>query len=483
MLNFKVIIRTWGALLLIESVFILLSAMVSLFYNESDFYYFLLSAGICMAVGGSAYLLTKNASRNMGIREGYIIVALVWVVFSFFGLLPFWLSNAIPSFTDAFFETMSGFTTTGSSILNNIEEMSHGVLFWRSITQWLGGMGMVVLSLAVLPMLGGGGIQLFDAEVPGLSSDKLQPRITDTARQLWLLYVALTLLQTVLLAFGGMSVFDAICHSFTTMATGGYGTKQASVAYWNSPYIQYVISAFMFIAGVNFTLIYAVSRKRWAKIKGNDEFRFYLISVLLFTFVVTIGLLIRSNGINVEQSFRDALFQVISIMTTTGFATVDYMLWSPLLISVVFLLMFFGGSAGSTAGGIKIARVFLLIKNCTNEMRRLVHPNAVIPVRLNGRAVPQPMLYSVLAFVVLYLLIVGLSTIVMSSMGYDLQTSLGAVATSIGNIGPGLNELGPAFTFSDVPAFGKWFLSILMLVGRLELFTVIILFTPSFWKH
>ncbi|MFT3739975.1 MAG: potassium transporter TrkG [Breznakibacter sp.] len=481
MINIGLVVRLLGLLLVIEGIFMFLSTMVALFYGEYDFLAFLISSAICLLMGGGIAYFTRDVKKGMGKREGYLVVALVWVVFSFFGLLPFYISGAIPSFTDAFFETMSGFTTTGSSILNNIEEMPHGILFWRSIVQWLGGMGIIVLSLAILPFLGVGGMQLYEAEVPGLTYDKLQPRIKDTAKRLWLLYVGFTLVQTLFLMFGGMSFFDAICHSFTTMASGGYSTKQASVAHWDSAYLQYVITFFMFLAGANFAILFAVVNGKVGKL-NNDEFKFYGLVVLLFSSIVALGLFFSDLNHSVESAFRTALFQVVSIVTSTGFATEDYMIWPAFLVGLVFMLMFFGGSAGSTGGGIKMARVYLLLKNSGYEMRRMIHPNAVIPVRFNGRAVPQSIVFNVLAFVVIYLLFVGLGMIVMSLMGYDVQTSLGAAATAMGNIGPGLNGLGPAFNFSEVPAFGKWFLSFLMLIGRLELFTVIILFSPQFWK-
>ena len=361
--------------------------------------------------------------------------------------------------------------------------MPHGILFWRSLIQWLGGMGIIVLSLAILPVLGVGGMQLFEAEVPGLTPDKLHPRIKETAKRLWIIYVGFTLAQTVLLCFGGLTVFDSICHSFTTMATGGYSTKQASIAHWDSAYVHYVITIFMIIAGMNFTLSYSMLKGKFSKVWLNDELRFYIYTILIFTFCIGATLYVTQNNYTAEKSFRDAIFQVVSIITTTGYATADYMLWVPFAGVAIFLLMFFGGSAGSTGGGIKMARIYLLIKNSQNELKRLIHPNAVIPVRFNGKAVPQSIINNVLAFVVIYLTIVALSTIVLSMMGYSLSTSLGAVATSIGNIGPGLNELGPAFSFSEVPALGKWFLSFLMLIGRLELFTVIILFSRHFWRH
>ena len=483
MINSKIILRFFGLVLIIEGLFMLLSSVIALIYDEGDFYSFIVSAVICIGVGGLTAILTNKAKRYIGKREGYIMVTMVWIVFSFFGLLPFIISNTIPSFTDAFFETMSGFTTTGSSVLNNIESLPHGILFWRSIIQWLGGMGIIVLSLAILPVLGVGGMQLFEAEVPGITPDKLHPRITDTAKRLWVIYVAFTGIEIVLLILGGMSVFDSVCHSFTTMATGGYSTKQASIAHWNSPYIHYVITLFMFIAGMNFTLSYALFKGRIERLRENDELKFYILSVLIFTLIIASGLFITEKDYGIEKSFRIAIFQVVSIITTTGYATADYMTWIPFLGVILFLLMFFGGSAGSTGGGIKMVRIHLLVKNSRYELKRLIHPNAVIPVRFNGRAVPQSILYNVLAFVVIYLLIIGISMIIMSMMGFDLQTSLGAVATSLGNIGPGFNELGPAYSFSEVPALGKWFLSFLMLVGRLELFTVIILFSTHFWKN
>jgi trk system potassium uptake protein TrkH len=344
-------------------------------------------------------------------------------------------------------------------------------------------MGIIVLSLAILPILGVGGMQLFVAEVPGPEPDKLHPRIAETAKRLWVIYLGFTLVEALLLFFGGMSVFDAICHSFTTMATGGYSTKQASIAFYDSAYIQYVIILFMFIAGANFTLSYHAFHGRFKKVINNEEFRYYFGFVMVISIIIGTVLYFTGDDLGVEQSFREALFQVVSIITTTGYATADYLLWVPFLSLMVFALMFFGGSAGSTGGGIKIVRIVLLLKNSALELKRLVHPNAVIPVRLNNKAVSQSIVTNVLAFVVFYILIFGVSTIVMSIMGFDMETSLGAVATSLGNIGPGLGDVGPSATFADIPAFGKWFLAFLMLLGRLELFTVLMLFAPAFWKQ
>jgi len=483
MLNTRFILLVLGLLLIVEGVFMLLSAGVAALFNEYDLSYHLLSATICITVGGGLGFSFIKSPKDIGKREGYLIVTLVWLVFSLFGLLPFWLSGAIPSFTDAFFETISGFTTTGSSILNDIEALPHGLLFWRSLIQWLGGMGIIVLSLAILPVLGVGGMQMFVAEVPGPVPDKLHPRIKETAKRLYGIYVLFTFVEAVLLYFGGMTPFDAICHSFTTMATGGYSTKQASIAYFASPFIQYVMIFFMFLAGANFTLSFAALKGRFSKVIKDEEFQSYFWLVVIVSLVVGGVLYYTGGSSGLEQSWRDGLFQVVSIITTTGYATADYLLWAPFLSVIIFLLMFFGGSAGSTGGGIKIVRIVLLMKNSYFELKRLVHPNAVIPVRYNTRAVSQGIITNVLAFIVIYMMIVGISMIIMSIMGFDLDTALGAVATSIGNIGPGLGDVGPASNFYNIPNFGKWFLSILMLIGRLEVFTVILIFSPYFWKE
>lgn len=468
-------------MLLIEGGFMLLCVGISLIYNEKDALAFIYSGLITSFAGAGLFFLNRKAEKNISKRDGYIIVSLSWIMFSIFGTLPFLISGSIPSITDAFFETMSGFTTTGASIINDVESLSHGILFWRSLIQWLGGMGIIVLSLAVLPLLGIGGMQLFIAEVPGPTPDKLSPRIKGTAARLWYIYTFFTLAETLLLWAGDMNLFDAVNHSFTTMATGGYSTKQASIAYWDSPYIHYVITFFMFLAGMNFTLSYFALHGRFDKVFRNEEFRYYISFVGVFTLVIALIMWLTSN-LNIETAFRDSLFQVVSIMTTTGFVTVDYVKWVPVLGLLILMLMFFGGSAGSTGGGVKIVRVALLLKNSALELKRLIHPNAIIPVRLNGNAVDPLIVTNVLAFVSFYFLTMAVSMIVMSAMGCDLDTSIGAVAATLGNIGPGIGDVGPAYTFSEIPLVGKWFLSFLMLIGRLELFTVLILFSPVFWR-
>ena len=481
MLNVKIIFRVLGFLLVVEGFAMLIAMGISAIYQDAGLMPLLKSAIISLGVGSLTLLITKGADKKIGKHEGFVIVSLVWVIFSFFGSLPYLLSHSIPSLTDAFFETMSGFTTTGSSILNDIESLPNGILFWRSMTQWLGGMGIIVLSLAILPIFGIGGMQLFAAEVPGPTPDKISPRIRQTAKSLWIIYLGFTVAETLLLWAGDMNLFDAVNHAFTTMATGGYSTKQASVAYWSSPYIQYVIIFFMFLAGTNFTLSYLAIYGKFDKVFKNEEFKYYILFIIGFTAIIFSGLLI-STQLGFELAFRDALFQVVSIITTTGYATADYLTWTPFLTIIIFSLFFFGGSAGSTGGGIKIMRVVLLMKNSYYELRRLLHPNAIIPVRFNKRAVSEHIITNVLAFFMFYFIIFFLSTIVYTLIEPDLESAMGAVATSLGNIGPGLGNVGPAENFHHVHPAGKWFLSFLMLLGRLELFTVLVLFSPAFWK-
>ncbi|MFP4046665.1 MAG: TrkH family potassium uptake protein [Bacteroidales bacterium] len=458
----------------------LLPLSVSVYFQENDTFALAIASGITMIAGGLGWIASKTSIYTIGKREGFLIVALVWIFFSLFGSLPFIISGYIPEFTDAYFETISGFTTTGATILEDIEALPHGLLFWRSMTQWLGGMGIIVLSLAILPIFGIGGMQLFIAEVPGPTPDKIHPRVKETAKRLWLIYMIFTISEIVLLYAGGVSLFDSVNHAFTTMATGGYSTKQSSITEF-SPYVQYVITFFMFLAGTNFALSYYGLHFQFKKIFRNEEFRFYLSFLMGFTILIASFLYIH-NTYNLEGSFRHAIFQVVSITTTTGYITSDYLLWIPFLSVIIFFLMFIGGSAGSTGGGIKIVRIALLIKNSVMELKRLIHPRAVIPVRLNKKSIDQQIMTNVLAFVVYYMAITGISTIIVASMGYELKSSLGAVAATLGNIGPGLGAVGPVENYAHFPDFGKFFLSFLMLLGRLELFTVLILFSPAFWK-
>jgi trk system potassium uptake protein TrkH len=481
MFNSRVVVYILGRLIMMEAFFMALAIPVSLIYKEDDALLLAFSSLITLGGSGLLIILSRKPERSFGKREGFLVVTLSWVIFSLFGSLPFILTGAIPNFTNAFFETISGFTTTGASILNDIESLSHGILFWRSMTQWIGGMGIIVLSLAILPVLGIGGIQLFVAEVPGPTKDKLHPRIKETAKRLWAIYVLLTGTELILLFLGGMDIFDSVCHSLTTMATGGYSTKQASIGAWDSPYIHYVITIFMFLAGTNFTMVYFALKGKTKKLWRNEEFRTYTFFILGFTAFFTLFLTFTRQGA-FEVNFRESFFQVVSIMTTTGFATVDYLTWAPILVVLLFMLMFFGGSAGSTGGGIKIVRVWLIIKNSYMELKRIIHPNAVIPIRYNKRAVPDKITSNILNFVTLYMMVFIIGVIVMSTMGLDIESAMGSVAASLGNIGPGIGSVGPIENFAHLPGFGKWFLSLLMLMGRLELFTVLVLLTPWYWK-
>ena len=481
MFNYKVILNFVGFLLILNGLAMMTGIPFSLYYGDNDVTVLLLTGTGISFLGFILYYFSKSKSKDITKREGYVVVTLGWIVMSFFGALPFVFHGSIPSFTDAFFETMSGFTTTGASILNNIESIPHGLLFWRSLTQWLGGMGFIVLSLALLPILGIGGMQLFVAEVPGPTKDKIHPRVRETAKRLWGIYVIFTMAEILLLLVGGMDFFDAINHSFTTMATGGFSTKQASIAYYTSPFIQYVIILFMFLAGMNFSLHYFLLHRDFKKISDNEEFRFYSFLILAFTFVITVGLY-TTHEVGFEISVRDSLFQVVSMITTTGFVTADYELWGVFYHTLFFLMLFIGGSAGSTGGGVKVVRHLLLIKNSALELRRLVHPRAVIPVRFNNVSVSKDIIFNIMAFLLFYLAIFVTGTIIMTLIGLDFLTAMGSVATSLGNVGPAIEGVGPSDNFSHIPDLGKWVLSFLMMLGRLELFTVLIIFSPAFWK-
>ena len=430
-------------------------------------------------------MIGKRASPVIGKREGSIIVTSIWLFFSFIGLLPYWLSGSIPSFTDAFFETMSGFTTTGASILNNIESLPNSLLYWRSLTQWIGGLGIIVISIALLPIFGFSTVQLFSAEATGPTKDKIHPKMSETAKRLLAIYIVLTVVETLLLVVAGMGWFDAVNHSFTTMATGGFSTKQASVGYWSSPAIQYIIIFFMFIAGVNFSLFYFMIKGKVNKIKENEELRFFFIITLVSTFLVGISIVDLSNiqsFQSLEFIFRESLFNVVSLMTTTGFVTIDYMLFKPVVWIILLIVMLIGASAGSTAGGMKLVRVLLAVKYAYYEFKRIIHPNAVFPVKYNGLIVRDEIITRVLAFIMLYIVLIIIGTIVLAFSGMGFMESISGMITCISDVGPGLGSIGPVTNFASIPDFSKWFLSFVMLIGRLEVFTVLIIFTPIFWK-
>lgn len=481
-INVQVIIRIIGFLLMIEGVFMFSGLPFSLYYGECEYKSILGSGLITILVGSILWFSTRKHPKNIGRKEGYVIVSVTWVIISLFGTLPFMLSGTIPNFTDAFFETMSGFTTTGATILTDIEATPKGILFWRSMTHWIGGMGIIVFTVAVLPILGIGGMQLYAAEMPGVTKDKLHPRITATAKRLWAIYVLLTLIQTVLLLFGGMSLFDALCHAFGTVATGGFSTNNMSIAAF-SPYIQYVIVVFMILAGTNFTLHYFALHGQLRKVWKNEEYRYYIYLILIGTLIITAVLAFnKSSLMPLEEAFRTSIFQVVSIVTTTGYITDNYMAWPSMIWVLIVLMMFIGGMAGSTGGGIKVVRQLLLFKNSFLELKRLIHPQAIIPVRMNKKVVSQDIIFKVMAFFLIYIIIFIIGSTVIALMGYDAPTAIGASAATLGNIGPGMGMVGPEDNYAFMPHVGKWFLSFLMLLGRLELFTVLILLSPAFWK-
>lgn len=482
MINFKTIIRIIGILLLLETVMFLVCSSVSFYYRESDMLDFWKAGGITAGIGLLLAALGKGGERQLTRRDGYVLVSFAWVAFSLFGMLPFYIGGYIPDIADAFFETMSGFSSTGATILDDIESLPHGILFWRSMTQWIGGLGIIMFTIAVLPIFGVSGLQVFAAEASGPTHDKVHPRIGITAKWIWSIYTGITTLLVCLLMLGGMDWFDSICHAFATTGTGGFSTKQASVAYYNSPYIEYVISIFMFISGINFTLVLLFVNRKFKKFIGNAELKFYFGSVVLFTAVIAI-VLYYTSPMGMEESFRKSLFQVISLQTSTGFATDDYMQWTPVLWGLLTIIMLMGACAGSTTGGLKCIRMVILTKVSRNEFKHILHPNAILPVRINKQVISPSIVSTVLAFCFIYISIIVIGTLLMMAMGVGAEESMGCVISSIGNMGPGLGETGPAYSWNTLPDAAKWLLSFLMLLGRLELFTVLLLFTPDFWKR
>lgn len=482
-----------GLLLLCNGSFMLLAALASGIYQDGATLDITLAAIVTMLFGVMAMFYTRGHKKEVKRKEGYIVVAFGWIVMSISGALPYLFSGAIPTVTNAFFETISGYTTTGASILDDIEALPKGILLWRSLTHWIGGMGIIVLAIAILPLLGIGGMQLFAAEAPGPGGDKLHPRITDTAKRLWLIYVGYTLAETLLLSVAGMSFFDALNHSLATLSTGGFSTKNLSLAYWNhEPIIQYIVIVFMFLAGSNFVLSYFAFTGKVQRILRDEEFRYYVGFIFGFTLIAALVIYLKAE-VSVstyhpmvwgagESAFRHALFQVIAVVTTTGFVTADFTAWTPFLTVFFFGLMFLGGSAGSTAGGIKVMRHLLIIKNGLLEFKRTLHASAIIPVRYNEKTVSEHIVYNIIGFFVLYMLLFIIGSLVLGFLGMDFVSAIGGAASSLGNVGPALGSLNPVSNYNSLPNAGKWWCAFLMLLGRLELFTVLIILTPYFWR-
>jgi trk system potassium uptake protein TrkH len=481
-MRWRFILNIIGILTFFFGLTMVFPLIVGLYYQDQSVIPILKSIGTTVLVGFSLYLIfRKEKAEVISQREGMAIVAVGWSAVGLFGALPFYLADGSFTFVDAVFESVSGFTTTGASILTNIEAVSKGLLFWRSFIQWLGGMGIIVLSVAILPFLGVGGMQLYKAEVPSPVPDKLKPRIRDTASILWKVYALISLAEVVLLMIGGMDIYSALCHTFTTMPTGGFSTKNASIAGFNNIYFDCVFIFFMLMAGINFSLHYQMLKGKPLAFWKDSECRFYLGAVLFLVIVVSLnvyGSVYRSIG----QAFRYGAFQVVSILTTTGYATADYEQWPAMAQLILLICMFLGASAGSTGGGVKCLRVMLCFRFCYQQLFSLIHPHAVSHVKIGGKVVPDDVMRSILGFLALYIGLFTLSSVILAGLGVDFITSFGAVAASIGNIGPGFGMVGPVDNYAQIPDLGKWLLIWCMLLGRLEIFTIIILVVPEFWR-
>ncbi|GAB4259615.1 MAG: TrkH family potassium uptake protein [Deferrisomatales bacterium] len=481
-MNLLALTRVLGALALFLGGVLLLPLPLSLWDADGAHAGFLGAAAASGVLGGGLLAATRGTRPELTHREGFAVVTLGWALYGVLGALPFVLSGWIPSFVDALFEALSGFTTTGATILTDIEALPRSLLLWRAATHWLGGMGIIVLSLAILPMLGVGGMQLFRAEVPGPTADRLSPRIQDTAKVLWGVYVGLTAAEVALLMAGGMGAFDAVCHAFATMATGGFSTRNASVAAFGSAYVDGVITLFMYLAGVNFALHHAVLAGKAFKAVRSEELRVYTGIALGATAV----LMVANWGEVYADAFdnlRYSAFQAVSILTTTGFGTADYEGWPIVCQVLLVLLMFIGGSAGSTGGGMKVSRVLLIVKHAGVQVWGLIHPRGVRRVKLDGRPVPDGVLQGILGLFALYLLVTGGGALGMAALGMDPVTSVASVVACVGNIGPGLGEVGPVDNYAHLPQAGKALLTFCMLLGRLEIFTVLAVFFPSAWRR
>ena len=481
-MRWRYILNITGILVFLLGFLMLFPLLIGLYYQEGVAAALLMSMAIAILSGLLLFIFSKSPpSDYISQREGMAIVAIGWTAVGLFGALPFYLSGEFPRFVDAFFESVSGFTTTGASVLTDIESISNALLFWRSFIQWMGGMGIIVLSVAILPFLGVGGMQLYKAEVPTPVPDKLKPHIRDTAMTLWKVYGLFTGVEIALLMMGGMSAFEAVCHAFTTMPTGGFSTKNASIAHYDSLYFDSVLMVFMVFAGINFSLHYQMLKGRPLALWKDSECRFFLC-VLVAVIAMVSANVYKDVYDTIGESIRFGSFQVISIITTTGFATADYETWPAMSQIIILLCMIVGASAGSTGGGVKILRIILYLKYCYKSLFSTIHPRAVKHIKIGGNAISEDVIQSVLGFLGLYMGIFVVCAILLSGLGLDFMTSIGAVASAIGNIGPGFGTVGPADNYAHIPYLGKWLLIWCMLIGRLEIFTVIIFLVPEFWR-
>jgi len=490
--DFSSVLGILGAFIFFLGFALISPLVIALIYGEAIWNTFLYSAAIAFVVGGALYYFFKT-DRELRIREGFLVVSLTWLFLSLVGALPFVISGILPSYTDAVFETMSGLTTTGATIMGGttsdgfqnpqIESLPKSILFWRSLAHWLGGMGIIVLSLAILPLLGVGGMQLFQAESPGPTADKLTPRVQETAKLLWGIYVAFTATEFLLLwVHPSMDWFDSINHAFATLATGGFSTKNSSIAAFDSVYVDIIITIFMFLAGINFAMHFRLLKGDTQSFFNNRETRFYALITFISILVISFSLWIFDEY-SIGSALRYGAFQAVAIITTTGFGTDNYELWYSFGGFFLFLLFFTGGCAGSTGGGPKMIRWMIIIRNSYREVKQIVHPKAILPIRIGEKTVDPNIQRTVLSFFMLYLFVFGLGALIMASMGYGMDSAIGASIACLGNIGPGWGEFGPTDNFAQIPYVGKWVLILLMMIGRLEIFTVLLLFTPAFWKQ
>ena len=469
-----------GLLLAFESMLLLACCCVSIVYGERDLMSFIVSFAVCLSVSAILLVYGRRKKCAMSRNEGYIVVALSWVFFSVFGMVPYLWGGFIPNITDAFFETMSGFTTTGATILDNIESMPHGILFWRSLTQWIGGLGIVCFTIVLLPGFGASSQMLYLSEATGVTHNKLCPKTRVMARYIFMVYILLTAVESALLMAGGMGLFDAVCHSMTTTATGGFSTKQASIAYWHSPYIEYVVSLFMLLSAINFSLYIVACKSKWKQLRKNTELKWFACSVGLLTLVISVVLFLN-NGYGVEEAFRKSLFQVATCHTSCGFATDDYNLWPPFTWMLLIFAMLSGGCTGSTSGGVKNLRLIIIANCIRNQFRQILHPRAVLPVRA-GFPFDNKLVTTVLVFFAAYLSVAFIGWTLLMAFGVDFTEAMSTVISAMGNVGPGLGSFGPAFSWAALPDAAKWILSSLMLIGRLEIFGFLLIFYRSTWK-
>ncbi len=479
-MNKPLILRTLGLVLLCEAGAMLPSLGIALYFKEHDYQAFAISITL-VALIGFALSRTRLTSNEVGYREGFIIATGSWLFVACLGALPYIISGAIPGFIDAFFESMSGFTTTGATVLCDIEGLSKSILFWRNLTQWLGGMGVIVLTLALIPSLKIVGMKLFRAEVPGPAKSKVLPRVAQTSRELYKLYLIITGAEIVALKLAGLSWFDSFIQTFGTVATGGFSNKNASIGTFNNPAVEYIIIFFMLLCGINFALHFHALRGNFRPLWKDPETRLYIF--IAVTACLLIGFnLITAMDYQPGTAFRQSAFQTVSILTTTGFATADYNQWPAFSQAVLFLLMFIGGCAGSTSGGIKNVRYLILFKSASRQIARLIHPKAVIPVRLGRDVISEELVESVQSFFFLYFALLLASTVIIAAMGIDLLSSIAAVAATLGNVGPGFGAVGPAANYAVIPAPGKLLLAFCMLLGRLEIYTVLVVFSTRLWR-